>query len=63
MEGAEDAKNNQLEMQLDRKKCDLIDKSFVGKKVNVEFFLNGMESSTKKRHVFISCVNVRVLEQ
>ena len=54
-------KNCRIGMQLSRERVNVLDESFIGKKVEVWYFINGEEKKNSKIHNVLNCVDVKLL--
>lgn len=54
-------KNCRIGMQLTRERIKLLDKSFIGKRVEVWYFINGVVDKNNKIHNVLNCVDVKLL--
>ena len=48
-------------MQLSRERVNVLDESFIGKKVEVWYFINGVVDKNSKIHNVLNCVDVKLL--
>lgn len=61
IDGTEDFGNAVIKMQFTRDRVNMLDKSHVGKKVELWYHINGIIDKTGRVHNVLNCVNAVIL--